>query len=305
MRRIKVKQVDAFTDKPFTGNPAGVVLEAEDLSEKEMQAIAKELNLSQTAFIFQLEREESFLFRFFTPLQEVPLCGHATLSAIHCLLESGKVFLREPLTTLFIATKKGEIPAEIYLKDGIVKKIMIDFGRPEEKTLKIDSFEELKKAIGIKSLNEDYPLLLINVGLDFLIIPIKTLSELLNLKPNFSLLKEICLKIGISSVHLFTLETKSPLALAHARNFSPLLGISEDPVTGTANAALGYYLFKNDIVKGISPLSFIIEQGESVFRPGEVFTEVHFEKKNIKTIKLGGKAVTVMEGEIFLSNKNQ
>ena len=144
MRTVKVKQIDVFTNNAFSGNPAGVVSEAEILSKEEMQLIACEMSLSETAFIVKPSRnsDADYGVRFFTPKNEVDLCGHATIATVHALAEEGNIFLREPTTTISLETNAGNVPAEIHFTDSKIKKIMmtqpkLSYSTFEEKTAEV------------------------------------------------------------------------------------------------------------------------------------------------------------------------
>lgn len=304
MKRIEVKRVDVFTKKPFSGNPAWVVSKADGLSDDEMQKISFEMSISEAAFISSPSVEKvHFRVRFFTPTQEIPLCGHATLGACHVLAEEGKIFLREPVTTCHLETGAGIVQVEIYLKNGKVKKMMMGVSKPDFAPFE-GSLEELADALRLP-LDEieqsKLPLEVVSVGLRQLMIPVKSLKTLLELSPDFSTLRRLNEQFGLASTHLFTFETEHSLSFVQTRDFSPAVGINEDPATGTANAGLGAYLVRNKALRGASPISFVAEQGRAVGRPSEVVVEVHFDDTQVKSVKVGGEAVTVMEGEIILS----
>lgn len=298
MQAVRIKQVDVFTNTSFSGNPAGVVTEAGQLSEEQMQKIAREMNLSETAFISKpAQAGADYQVRFFTPQVEVPLCGHATIAAFHVLAEEGQLFLREPVTTVNQETKAGILPVELKVEKLTVTKIMMNQNPPSYEAYP-GSVEELASFLAIEAgeiKNTSVPLQIVSTGLPVLIVPVKHLEVLEQMQPQLSWLKERKLV-----VYAFSLETVSPLAMAHGRCFAPSLGINEDPATGIASGALGAYLIKNKVIRGNSPVTFVAEQGHALGRPSEILVEIHFSGEEVETVKVGGSAVTVLEGEIYV-----
>ncbi len=301
MKRVRIKQVDVFTSTPLAGNAAGVVTEADDLTDEEMQKIAREMNLSKTAFVLRPTEKADFRVRFFTPERELDLAGHPTIAAFHTLAEEARIFLREPTTTVFQQTKAGILPVEFQIKKGEVKKIMMTQVKPAFRPFE-GPLEKLAGALGadvdeIKKTN--LPLEIVSTGLPQLMVPAENLSAVQKMSPDFFALKRFNEEAGVVSTHVFTLQTLSPMAMVHTRNFSPAVGIFEDPATGTANGALGAYLIKNRAIRGNSPVTIISEQGYEINRPSEILVEVHFVGDRVEVVRVGGQAVTVMEGEMF------
>lgn len=290
-----------FTSVPFAGNPSGVVTEADDLTQDEMQKIAREMNLSETAFVLKSTKEADFEVRFFTPEVELDLAGHPTIAAFHALLEESKIFAKEPIATVTQKTKAGVFPVEIYLKQNEVKKIMMTLAPPVFSSFD-GSLSSLAEALRIEAeeiKKTKLPLEIISTGLSQLMVPVAEIEMVKEIEPDFFALRKFCENLKIVSVHIFTTETISPFSVAHTRNFSPVVGVLENLGTGTANGALGAYLVKNEIIRGKSPISLIIEQGHEVKRSCEILVEVHFSDEEINTVKVGGQAVTIMEGELI------
>ena len=146
--------------------------------------------------------------------------------------------------------------------------------------------------ISKEDIDDTLPKQKVSTGLFTLPICVKSYDVLKSIKPDFDEIKNICKDLGVGSFHLFTFDTLEPKSVYHARNFAPVYGVNEDPVTGTANGAVCSYLVKNKIVKGNS---FVCEQGDIIDRPGRVFVEV-----NDESIRVGGRAVIVDEVEIEL-----
>ncbi|AIF69781.1 hypothetical protein PAP_06935 [Palaeococcus pacificus DY20341] len=273
MSQYRVYKVDAFTRVPLKGNPAAVVLDYDELDEKTLLAIASELNLSETAFVKKVDGK--FHVRFFTPGAEVPLCGHATIATFHLLKSLG---LAEEGYNKMI-TKAGEL--DILVSEKIWMQQL------SPKILGELDIEGLKSSLNTDNLIG--PALAVTTGLDVGIVGVPTFEGLMNLKPNFSELAQYCRENNIVGVHVYTLDSKYDAA---SRFFAPAVGVPEDPVTGTANAALaGYLKFTNKLVKE----EYAFEQGHALDREGVV----HVRLKNGE-IWVGGEAVCILEGVLKL-----
>lgn len=304
MRVINVRKVDAFTDKPLSGNPAGIVLNADGLSYDEMVKIAYELNMSETAFIMKpTSIEANFKVRFFTPTTEVNLCGHATIAANYCLAMEGMFKLKEPITLVMQETNIGILPIEIHVKNSDIEKVMMTQAKPKVEAVDVQ-VSKVAKALRTdisEILDTKLPLQISSTGLPFLIVPIKHLNTLINLKPDFIKISEISKELNVPGLYVFALETLEKSSTAHARCFAPYVGINEDPVTGTASGALASYLVMNKAVKfKETHTSLIIEQGYAINRPGKVHVQVKIKNDKPVEVKVGGKAVITMEGRMVI-----
>lgn len=284
---IKVKRVNAFTDSKDGGNPAGVLLKSPDLSDKQMANISKQLAVSETAFVFPSDKAD-YLVKFFTPTIEVDLCGHATIATFYtmgfeCFFSGDKTI------NVTQETKAGVFPVEIeFTEDQKVNRVMMTQGKPILKDIYLDiSIITDSLNISKNEIDTSLPRQITSTGLFTLPICIKSYNSLKSIKPNFEKIKKICIKHNIGSFHLFTFETIESDSVYHARNFAPLYGVNEDPVTGTANGAVCSYLFKNKIIQNSN---MICEQGDIIGRSGRVFVEIKDD-----TVKVGGRAKIVEE----------
>ncbi len=260
---VTIFQVDAFTNVPFKGNPAGVCLLPYPADEGWMQSAAAEMNLSETAFL--VEHEDGFNLRWFTPAIEVDLCGHATLSSAHILWETGELSPDQPVRFF---SRSGLLTAE-----QVGDWIELDFpATPEEPVTPSD---DLVRALGVtpKYVGENQFDYMLEVALE---------ETVLNMKPDFTLLGEISTR-GV----IVTSLAKSPEYDFISRFFAPGVGINEDPVTGSAHCCLGPFwgkrLGKSDLV-GYQASS----------RGGTVRVKVRGDR-----VYLGGQAVTVLRGELL------
>jgi len=299
---IQVSKVDAFTDKPLEGNPAGVVFGADGLSEEYMLKIASELNISETVFILKpTSNKANFKLKFYTPTSEVDLCGHATIAASYFLVKEGRIKVIEPTTIIKFETNVGIIPVEVYVEKGKPKIIYMTQATPEVKTVNIN-VEDVAGALRVnisEILDTNLPIQVASTGLSFLIIPVKSLNTLLSLKPNLLKVYELSKKLKVTGFHVFTFETLDTESTVHTRCFAPYVGVFEDPVTGTANGALGAYLVWNNAVKIIEPYTTIVsEQGYAMRRPGKAYVEVRVQDNKPIKVKVGGKAILTLKGEL-------
>jgi len=284
---IDVCQIDAFTDEPFRGNPAGVVY-SDGLTNEEMLLIAREFNLSETAFISS-SNEADFNLRWFTPKVEVKLCGHATIASIHYLLHQGKIKNNSSFT---VSTLSGILKCST--NNGVYS---LTIPTPELKLFEGNKAEIIKALNGEKAINpEKFPFILDDGG--YLYIYVSSLKELMNLKPDFKKLMDLSTaRKGFDAFTLFTTETIQKNNHAHLRFFTPYYGIDEDPVTGSANGPLLLVLRKLGLIEeDTEGKTFSFEQGDVLGRKGRINVSYSPSKNELS---ITGKAVTIFKGELF------
>ena len=285
-KKINISQIDAFTDKSFEGNPAGVTF-GDDLTKEEMQLIAKEMNLAETAFISPSDKAD-YNLRWFTPKMEVEICGHATIASLHFLSENNLI--------------KDNSEIRFDTLSGILKC------RAEDKQYfmqipiyKINEYQndriEILKAVGLHRCDvfDAIPFILLENG--YLYIYAKKISIIEKLKPNFKDLLKLSKQNNFGGVVVFTTETIEENNYAHLRFFAPYYGIDEDPVTGSANGPLLLVLNYLGLIKiANDDVAVTFEQGDFIGRRGRI--GVSFSPKN-NELYISGKAVTVLKGEII------
>ncbi|NLK04460.1 MAG: PhzF family phenazine biosynthesis protein [Clostridiales bacterium] len=258
---MKIYQVDAFTDIPFKGNPAGVCILESEPTNKWMQDIACEMNLAETAFL--LPMNDGYSLRWFTPNSEIDLCGHATLASAHILLEKG--YTSEDQEVNFY-TKSGLLTAKS--QDGWIQ---LNFPATPEK--EDEAPLELIEALNIE------PLYVGKNIFDY-IVEVGTEEIVRNIKPDFTKL----LKVDMRGVIVTARSKKFDFV---SRFFAPEIGVFEDPVTGSSHCCLGPY-WRDRLGKD----EFIAYQSSS--RGGVLRVQVVGDR-----VCISGKAVTVLEGDIF------
>lgn len=285
---VKVHTLNAFAKTSEGGNPAGVVLEADNLSDKQMQKIAQEVGFSETAFVSKSDKAD-FRVRFFTPSGEVDLCGHATIATFFLmaelkLIQTGK-YTQE--------TKAGVLNIEVKSNGAIfMNQNMPQF-------FEEIAIEEIVQSLNISNevIDSDLPIQIVSTGLKDILVPIKSLSDLHSIKPNFEKVSEISKKYDVVGYHLFTLETKFDSA-AHCRNLAPLYDIPEESATGTSSGALSCYLWKNGGVDNQQSQNLVFEQGYSMKKPSEILVNLKVEEGKIVEVKVGGIASNIQQKEI-------
>ncbi len=282
--------IDAFTDRPFQGNPAVVVPQADGLSDEQMQQIAREVNCSETAFVLaSLQPEADFRLRWFTPTQEVDLCGHATVATLHALAQEGRFNLsRGVCQYLYIESRSGLLPVTVDWTEAqpwvwlTLPPCSLEAVAPvlTSELATILQFPPSNPTAFVDSLNQD------------VLIEIPQLQQLHALSPDFIALAKLGKQQGWRGVCVYTTETVEPISSAHSRFFAPQSGIQEDPVTGSVSGPLALLLQKT----AASPAqTWRFEQGDCLGRAGRLVVELKGE-----TPKIRGQAVTVMRGEIYL-----
>ena len=279
--------VDAFTDDPLTGNAAGLVPDAEGLDEGQMQAVARELNASETAFLTESDEADRRI-RYFTPETEVDLCGHATIGSHAFLHEDGRV----DAGTYSLSTNAGVVEVEI--EEG--GTVWMTQAPPETHAVDV-SYEEVAAAVGVDlealtDLEADLPLGWASTGLAFLCVPVTYLDALGEADPDMAAVESLCESVDATGVYTFTFDTIDPHATLHGRMFAPRAGVPEDPVTGTASGAVTAFLREHDALDDYADLAF--EQGHFLDRPGRVRVRADEE------IRVGGQATVSLDGDLTI-----
>ncbi len=260
---VTITQVDAFTNEAFAGNPAAVCVLPEMPNNAWMQNVAKEMNLSETAFL--VKQEDGFQLRWFTPAVEVELCGHATLASAHALWERG--LLAEEEEARF-HTLSGLLTAR---RDG--EWIELDF--PAKPVISTETPVNLIEALDVT------PIYVGKNKFDYL-VEIESAEVIRNLQPNFSLLATVECR-GV----MVTARSDSDEYDFISRFFGPAVGIPEDPVTGSAHCCLGPYWAKK-----LGKPNLMAHQSSP--RGGVIRVQVVGDR-----VKLGGQAITVLRGELL------
>lgn len=300
MKKLIVYQIDSFTKERFKGNPAGVILNADGLNDNQMQLIARELNNSETAFLFPPDDSDcDGVIRYFTPKTEVPTCGHATIAAMYAKALEDNL----DSSVLKIKTRIGILPFEIIKENGDYQVIMTQGKFEISPTFNDDTIKKLTAALGLDNseLDEKCPIQIASTGHSKVMIGIKSKEKLNDLTPNYNDLADLSKHIKCNGYFVFTFDSDDKEILTYGRMFAPAIGINEDPVTGNANGPLGGYLVKNRIVDYQDNLfEFNGRQGEKIDRLGIVKVKVEIDNYSPVLVQIKGEAVVVFKTEIII-----
>ena len=298
MKKLITYQIDSFTKERFKGNPAGVVVNADGLNDDQMLWIARELNNSETAFLFAPDDNNcDGIIRYFTPKTEVPVCGHATIAAMYARA------LEDNLDSCVLKykTQIGILSFEIMKTNGDYQIIMTQGKFELSPKFDDDTLIELLNALNLKYSDTDKrcPVQIASTGHSKVMIGIKKRVKLNNMTPNYTALADLSKRIKCNGYFVFTFDSDRDDTLTYGRMFAPAVGINEDPVTGNANGPLGGYLIQNKIVDYKDNLfEFIGRQGVEIARPGFVNVMVKIENDQPSLIRIKGDAVVIFKTEI-------
>ena len=265
---ISFYHVDVFTDHIFSGNPLAVFTDGQCFREEDLQMVAREMNLSETTFVYPSTRDEAdFDVRIFTPTLEIPFAGHPTLGTAYVLRKNGWV-------------TRDKNPIRLNFKAGIIpvwsEKDKDFMQHPAAKTLyELDRSEKIAKALGLSlnRLDNTLPVQVVSTGFPALLVPVGSLQAMKEITLNSQTLHEILEPLEIDMIYPFCRETVRTENTVHSRAFAPGIGISEDPATGSVAGALGAYLANLENNQAIE-LDMVIEQGYEMERPSIINVEV-------------------------------
>jgi PhzF family phenazine biosynthesis protein len=298
-RKIQVHQVDAFTREPFTGNPTGVVLNADALSEAQMLAIARELNNAETAFILAPDADDHTVrARFFTPRSEAGFVGHATVAAQYVLSRRHDAprWQRQK-------SKAGIVDVEVRGSDEerriAIRRSPPPLGRELNVRERLAVLDAL--ALASESLDTRVPPRIVGAAGTRLLIGVRGPEPLKHLKPDLARLTTLSAQIGAAGYFVFTLIADHADHLTESRMFCPALGIAEDPVSGNAHGLLGAYLARLGLLgRSGERARFCGVQGHSLHRPGRVEVELEFSGADLACVWISGQAISIFQTEITL-----
>jgi PhzF family phenazine biosynthesis protein len=281
--------VDAFAAEPLAGNPAGVVPDAEGLSDDQLAAVAAELGASETAFLTDGDGAADDRLRYFSPTTEVDLCGHATIATYGALSAAGAIDGGERT----VRANVGDLAVSVD-DDGTVW--MRQQG-PSVEVVDVD-LDRVAAALGVdpaalRDVGADLPVAVASTGLPFLVVPVNFLERLGEADPDDDAIERLSEEFDAAGVYAFTFDALDADSTLHGRAFVPSLGIAEDPVTGTASGAVGGYLRHVDAFDGDEPDELRLEQGHFLDRPGHVRVRVEPEG-----VRVGGRATVALDGEV-------
>lgn len=280
---------DAFAARAFSGNQAGVVPLGEGAFPEEslMRALAGELRHSETAFV-RRTGERSFHIRYFTPAEEVDLCGHATVASFTVLRETGEI----PAGEYALHTRSGDLTVTVE-----PDAVWMDMAPPAEgRTFSEAEQAELYGAYALTAADRRLGLApqAVSTGLLDILLPVADAAALDRARQDEAEVRRLSERYGVVGVHMFCPGTGDPAA--HCRNFAPLYAIPEEAATGTSNGALTFYLYRRGLIRPGVTNRFI--QGEKMGKPSEILSRLTEEDGGVR-VRIGGRAVLTLRGEVL------
>lgn len=310
MRRIPFFVLDAFTQTPFAGNPAGVFLDAEQLTSDEMQKLAGEVSL-ESAFVLPGGHEvpgqggvqTALSLRFWTHASEIPLCGHATVSCLVALARSRRV----PYPgELFVGTPVG--PLKVELRQGENGSIDVTlFQNPPQFGTPLDEPDvaAVARALGCtpdQLRSTDLPVQRVSTGTPFLFAAVESRAVVDQAPGSPAAVTQLSHAHEVHGIYVFVLEQTPEGAVTYGRNFDPAAGLDEDPVTGSASGALGCFLFQHGKLEPdhTGAARLLVQQGFAMGRGGTLGVVVQVRDNEIASVCISGTATLLAEGTFTL-----
>jgi len=281
------KQVDVFTSVPFFGNALGVIFDAESLDASDMQRIAAWMNLSETTFVLPpTQSGAGYRVRIFTPRSELGFAGHPSVGTAHALLEAGRI---APKAQLIQECAAGLLPMRV-VGDGASRSIFVRAPRATMRLHEAVTDASVGSALATRLGAVRTPRLL-DLGLSWLICDLGDEPAVRVLEPDMAAVATLCRRTGAVGISVFGRARNADYALA-VRAFCPADGIDEDPVTGSANAAIGAYLHASGGLEAIGD-QYRVSQGRELGRDGYVDVRVD---RSSGDVEIGGQSVTCIDG---------
>jgi len=301
---LQFYKADVFAEEPFGGNPVAVIPDAEDLTDREFQQIAREMNLSETVFVVPPTDPAAVVkLRIFTPTQEIPFAGHPVIGTFFVLSLLEKFPLQESVTRVLFECNIGLFPVELWVTNGQVEQVIMSQPAPQFLGA-VDGIQDLYEISQALGLNKTHiadtrlPIEITSTGLPVAIVPVRTLTAVKSIQVDLTGIKTVCDRLGVNGIMVFTPMTVEAWANVHTRMFAAPIGIIEDPATGSASGALGAYLVKNGVVDVGPTTEIFSEQGYEIDRPSRILIQVFSDDDMIQKIKVGGQVVLVADGKL-------
>ena len=304
MATHRFHQLDVFTRTPLAGNALAVFPDATGLSSETMQALAREMNLSETTFVLPSDSATRRV-RFFTPTTEIPLAGHPTIGTWWLLAELGLVDIPgDGEHTFTQETGAGVLPVRISTEGSRPTEVTMVQARPEFLQTVQDT-DTLAHALGgdPEIIRPEPVPQVVSTALPQMLVPITSLDAIRALPSGGGggSLSALLRRYGTDCAMCYAMETEAPDATVHCRMFAPALGVPEDPATGSAAGALGAYLAHHGIISaGEAGTRIVVEQGLEIDRPSRIAVTVATTADGALHVEVGGTAITVIDGDVRL-----
>jgi trans-2,3-dihydro-3-hydroxyanthranilate isomerase len=296
MTNIPFVILDVFATGKYTGNQLAVCWNAGNLTDLQMQQIAREINFSETTFVTDTEPVNGgYNTRIFTPTTELPFAGHPTLGTAFAIQQQ---ILKQPVERVSLNYQVGQIPVDLNYVDGDLDILWMHQQQPKfYAPLAVEIFADV---IGVNPTDIDsgYPIEPVSTGLPFIIIPLKTLAAVGKAKFNLELYARVVANLPAQAILIFCPETVDPQRQLHVRVFTECFGIPEDPATGSANGCLAAYLAKHQYF-GSPNLDITVEQGIEMGRSSLLYLRADYTA-DLCPVSIGGRVIKIATGEFIL-----
>lgn len=308
MKRARFVRVDVFANRPFGGNPLAVFPDASNLTSREMQLLAMEMNLSETTFVLPPSKGSGgdFRVRIFVPDMEIPYAGHPTIGTFYVLAMLGMIRVKDPMTKVMMEAKAGIMPVEIHSSKGKVTKVVTVQNRPEFGPV-IKDTDMIADALSIKVSDLDIaraPPQYVSTGLPWIIVPVKNRKAVETAAGNATAFADLRKRLPnrIADLYITCLDPVEKGSTTHSRGLSLVnRNVVEDPATGSASGCLGAYLVRRKLVQVEKSTRIVNEQGYEIGRPSKIRVEVGTSKNGgIESVRVGGTVVHMMDGTAYL-----
>jgi len=296
---------DAFTDVPYSGSQAAVVLQASDITQQQRAKIAREIGAPATAFVDEVS-EQRVKVQFYSTVMELPMCGHGTVCLVTRLIDTGLLSVAsDSWQSAVLDLPKGEATVEYRSTSSGRVEIMLDVATPQFVAADIN-LPQLLDLLDIdqSAVASALPVEVASADFVHLCLPLQNLEAMGNLKPDMSGVANFCIENGLETIASFSIEATDDIHHLHVRDFCPAVGVAESAAAGTTNAALAVYLLRNGCVQAASTGSVIVkaEQGIEMGRPSEVTTRIQTNGSRIERLQVGGVATRIIEGVLNIGS---
>lgn len=283
--RLHYHRVDVFTDHAFGGNPLAVFPAGEGIPDGLMQAIANEMNLSETTFVLPPDDEKhDCCVRIFTPRSELPMAGHPTIGTAFVLAREGVLHKPE----VIFEEGVGPVPVTIEWQDGAPHYIEMRQSKPSFQTRIADTTAIAEMLSLDRGAILDLPCEIVSCGNPFCFVPIASLESIRRIRFRADVAERLLAETSTRGVFVFTREVEHATAHVHGRLFAPAEGIAEDPATGSAAGPLGSYLLRYDVMRSEGELRGVLEQGLEMGRPSFLHFRIAHRDDEITDVHVGG-----------------
>jgi trans-2,3-dihydro-3-hydroxyanthranilate isomerase len=298
--KVQFYTCDVFTDRKFGGNQLAVFPDAEMIPEHLLQSMAREFNFSETTFVYPPDNSRNTAkVRIFTPGNELPFAGHPTIGTAITLATIGKIRMATNEIRIIFEEGVGPVPVLMTSRSGSPMFAQLTAAKLPEFNDSVPSVDQLAVMLSLSRNDLDdarYPIQFVSVGFPFLYVAVKSRNILKRIRVNTQIMEDL----GLNEVFVFAADAERSDFHFRARMFAPLLGIPEDPATGSAAASFAGYLARLDPAMN-GTLKWNIEQGFEMGRPSLLYIEADKKESSITATRVGGSAVMITEGVMNIS----